>query len=42
MSMGLRTQAKIIGEKQSTSMWEICQVRGGGIELVILTIIYLL
>jgi hypothetical protein len=35
----LRTHAKIIGERQSTIIKKMCQVRGGGTRLVTLTTI---
>jgi len=38
----LRTYAKTTGERQSTIVWKFCHVRGGGIWLMTLTIVYLL
>jgi hypothetical protein len=38
----LRTQIDTIKEMTSTMIWEMCRVKGGGICVVILTIIFLL
>jgi hypothetical protein len=38
----LRTHVETTGERQSTIVWEICHVRGGGTKPMIFTIVCLL
>jgi hypothetical protein len=43
MSTGLvNTQTETIGERQSITIWEMCQVKSGGIQLMTLTTVCML
>jgi hypothetical protein len=40
--IGFKTQVNTKGERQSIMIWKMCYVKGGGIQLIILTSICLL